>query len=274
MAGMCDAHTHVFGPYEQFPDAGGTTYTPPLAPFDRHAAMLQDVGIDRAVLIQPTSYFRDHRALLDALSRSPSHLRGVGVINDSVSDEELAMLRSAGVVGLRFVEMPNPAGGGRYPGTTGFDCARSLADRLRQHGFHLQLWAPLAVCAQLAGEAAAMGMPLVLDHMAGIGPEAHPRDEAFAALLAAFREGNLWIKLTYHRQSKKPRDYSDMRHAVDLLAEANPDRLLYASDWPFVRMEGREPDPHFLLSQAHEWLGQERFRKVLVDNSAALFEFD
>lgn len=271
--GGCDTHTHIFGPYDRFPLVGASAYAPPLAPFETHAAMLADHGLERAVLIQPAPYRFDHSALLDALERGAGRLRGIGVIDENATDEELDRLRAAGVAGFRFVEARNPNGEGRYPGTTGFDAARMLHERLRPRGFQLHLWAGLEDCAAIAEEAAAMGMPLVLDHLAGIGPDDDPDGPAFARLLAALSSGHVWIKLTYHRQSRNPRRYDDMRRAVTALAEANASRLLWGSDWPFVRMEGREPNGAALLEQLGDWLGEARCRKIMADNPAELFGF-
>ncbi|HZV17423.1 MAG TPA: amidohydrolase family protein [Sphingobium sp.] len=273
LTGSCDAHCHVFGPYGAFPPSSATTYVPPLAPFDRHQSMMADTGMDRAVLVQPTSYYLDHSALIDALSRAPGRLKGIGVIDGSTSDRELSDMRVAGIVGLRFVEMPNPNGNGRYPGTSGFDVARQTAGTLREHGFHVQLWAPLRTCVELAAEAKALGLTLVLDHMAGIGPETSLSDPDFLGLLDALDQGNVWIKLTYHRQSRLPHDYGDMKRAMLALVECNARRLLYASDWPFVRMEGREPDPRYLIKQLHDWVGQGPAKDILVNNPATLFGF-
>lgn len=273
VAGGCDAHTHIFGPYDRYPLVGASAYVPPLAAFEMHAAMLRDLGLDRAVLIQPAPYRLDHSALLAALECAEGRLRGTGVVDENTSDATLDRMRAAGVTGFRFVEAHNPNGEGRYPGTIGFDAARNMSERLLERGFHLQLWAGLADCVAIAREAAAMGMPLVLDHLAGIGPDDDPDDPLFADLLAAIGTGHVWVKLTYHRQSRQPRRYEDMRRAVTALSEAGPSRLIWGSDWPFVRMEGREPDPVALTSQLHDWVGAARFRRIMADNPAELFGY-
>ena len=74
--------------------------TAPSRPSRRsHDAM----GIDRAVLVQSTIYGTDHSLLHDVLKAAPAgEYRGVAIVDDSVSDAELARLHSVGVRGARF----------------------------------------------------------------------------------------------------------------------------------------------------------------------------
>lgn len=272
-AGACDAHLHIFGPYDRFPLAGSSAYTPPLAPFEAQAAMLERLKLERAVMVQPAPYRSDHSAMIDALSRSGGRLRGVGSADETISDQALDELKSHGIVGFRFVEMKSPIGDGRYPGTIGFESARALAPRLKARGLQVQLWAALEDCVELIAEARRLGLVLVLDHLAGVRPDHGPQHPAFRALLDALAANEVWVKLTYLRQSQEPLGYGDMRWAVEALASAGPGRLVWGSDWPFVRMEGREPDPAELLRQLVDWLGPELSRRILVDNPAELFGF-
>ena len=77
--GACDCHCHVFGPAARFPYAEPRSYTPDDAPLEAYLAMLDRLGFDRGVLVQPSAYGRDNRAMLDALTREPQRLRGVAV---------------------------------------------------------------------------------------------------------------------------------------------------------------------------------------------------
>ena len=101
----CDAHLHVFGDPRLYPVANPhALYQPPAdctfeAMQQLHAAM----GIDRAVLVQPTIYGTDHRLLHDVLAAAPKgRYRGVAIVDDSVSDSELQRLHDVGVRGARF----------------------------------------------------------------------------------------------------------------------------------------------------------------------------
>ena len=50
---------------------------------DEYLALLDTLGVQRAVLVQPSVYGADNRALLDGLERTKSGLRGVAVIDSS-----------------------------------------------------------------------------------------------------------------------------------------------------------------------------------------------
>ena len=54
------------------------------------------------MLIQPSFLGTDNRFMLDALRRYPQRLRGVAVVDASISDTQLDELEEAGVVGIRL----------------------------------------------------------------------------------------------------------------------------------------------------------------------------
>ena len=86
-AGACDTHAHVFGPADRFPYADDRSYTPPDAPLEKYLDMLDTLGFERGVLVQGSAHGRDNSAMLDALKRQPSRLRGVAVADATVSPE-------------------------------------------------------------------------------------------------------------------------------------------------------------------------------------------
>ena len=54
--GACDCHCHVFGPAARFPYAEPRSYTPEDAPLEAYLALLDRLGFDRGVLVQPSAY--------------------------------------------------------------------------------------------------------------------------------------------------------------------------------------------------------------------------
>ena len=58
------------------------------------------------------------------------------------------------------------------------------------------------------------------------------------------------------------------------LIEANPERLLWGSDWPHVRHVGVMPNDTDLLEQLSSWGCSASLRKqILVNNPASLYGF-
>ncbi|MGG5811043.1 amidohydrolase family protein [Falsiroseomonas sp. CW058] len=266
-AGACDAHGHVFD--ARFPN-GPSPYPLPLADLAAHAAMRATLGLARGVLVQPAPYGRDPACLLDALARSGGALRGVMSADADVTDAELESWHAAGVRGLRFVEMRAPGGGGRYPGSIGVEALHALAPRMRALGWSAHLWAAAAQLRDLLPDLVALRLPLVVDHL---GMPAGPDDPDAGVLAGHLRHDDVWVKLTPCRL-RAPEGYDRLRPLHDRLVAANPDRLLWGSDWPYVRMEPA-PDAGAMLDLALGWLGDAALaRRVLVDNPARLFGFD
>jgi len=59
------------------------------------------LGLSRAVLVQPSVYAFDNRALLDALHGNSTHFRGVVVVGADVADATLDDMTEAGIRGVR-----------------------------------------------------------------------------------------------------------------------------------------------------------------------------
>jgi len=64
----CDTHAHVCGPFAQYAYAAERLYTPPDETWPMYRRMLDALGVDRAVLTQPSVYGTDNSALVDALA--------------------------------------------------------------------------------------------------------------------------------------------------------------------------------------------------------------
>lgn len=272
--GACDTHAHVFGPYQRFPLAHPSSYAPPLAPAPLHLAMLDILGAARGVLVQPAPYGDDAQPMLDAIAASNGRVRGIGVAGSRATPEQLQQLHDGGIRGLRFVEVRDPQGQ-PYVGSVGTDQLLAMAPVMKSIGLHAQLWAPLDDYQQLLLPLLATGVPLVLDHMACLKTERGVGDPAFQYVLNALKAGDIWIKLSLCRVSKQAPDYLDLKPFHDALVAANSQRLLWGSDWPFVRMGEQSPDAGQLLDLFHDWVPDAAIRHaILVDNPAALYGFD
>lgn len=273
-SGATDMHAHVFGPLDEFP-TGPSTYPIPLADPGVYETMLARAGLSRGVLIQPAPHGHDTRALEAALKRFGGRVRGVAVADADTSDATFARLHVAGVRGLRFIEMRDPKSGQRYAGSVGIDALTRLGPRMREMGWHAQVWAHAADAAQIVDAAKAAGVKLVFDHMGQFDVAEGTDGAPFRTLVDRVRAGEAFVKLTLCRVSKAPPDYADVRKFHDALLAAAPGQLLWGSDWPFVRMGNASPDVGHLLDLCRDWVGDEAlFRRILVDNPAQLFDFE
>lgn len=272
--GACDAHAHVFGPYDRFPLAAPASYSPPDAPFPVHQTMLATLGVDRGVLVQPAPYATDNSALVDALRRSRGRLRGIAVLNADISDEALHDLHAAGVRGMRFLEMRVGGAATRYAGSVGTEALRQFAPRFTALGWHAQVWGNCEQCAACADQFADLGIPLVFDHLAGIDRQSTVSSPAFQNILAHLRAGRAWVKLSVCRVGKTVAEYQHARPFHDALVEANPERLLWGTDFPFVRKGEDSPDAGHLLDLCRDWIADPGIETtILVDNPQRLYGF-
>src|SRR5262245_39219486 len=98
--GACDCHAHIFGPQDKYPLDPATHYVPPPATLDDYAALLATLGCERGVIVHPSIYGTDNRCTLDALRSGKLALRGVAVIDERTSDEELEDMHAAGIRGI------------------------------------------------------------------------------------------------------------------------------------------------------------------------------
>ena len=94
----CDTHAHVCGPESRYPYWSGRIYTPPDALPAQYRHMLLTLGVERSVLVQPSVYGSDNRAMLDALAADPVRQRAVAVVEPDIAYAELERMLALGVL--------------------------------------------------------------------------------------------------------------------------------------------------------------------------------
>jgi len=270
----CDTHAHVFGPAAQFPYAADRSYTPPDAPLAKYLGMLDTVGFARGVLVQGSAHGHDNAAMLDALARQPDRLRGVAVADAMVAPTELRRWHGLGVRGLRFNHFFR-GGALHYRGGVPLDAASALAPVMAELGWHLQLWIDVKDLPDTIPALKALGLPVVIDHMGRTDAGAGTATPGFQSLLRFVGDGGCWVKVSgAHRLSQRAPNYEDARPFHEALVRANPERLVWGSDWPHPRIEGEMPDAGRLFELFHTWTPDDATRRrILVANPAKLYGF-
>lgn len=265
-AGAVDAHFHVVA--ADAPFATPRNYTPPPSTLHDWLTFAAAVGIDRGVIVQPSVYGRDNRVLLSALAALPHQLRGVVVVDPAVSDADLGRLARYGVGGIRINT--------RNPGGLTLDAIPGLARRIAPLGWHIQLLVDESSLAALAALAPTCEVPLVIDHMALVPVDNPDRlATALAGLTRLLESGNCYVKLSApYRLTDVPR-WESIRAVVEALVRANPDRLLWGSDWPHTELFRSAPDDADLIDCIRDWLQDDDIRhKVFVSNPRQLYWAD
>ena len=98
-AGATDTHAHICGPKSQYAYFSERVYTPPDCLLPAYSHMLKTLGVERAVLVQPSVYGTDNAAMLAAMKTAGPSFRGVSVVADDISESEIKRLHEAGVHG-------------------------------------------------------------------------------------------------------------------------------------------------------------------------------
>ncbi|QWE20947.1 amidohydrolase [Polynucleobacter sp. AP-Kolm-20A-A1] len=273
-AGAVDCHAHVCGPASTFPYAQERIYTPPDATVESYQALLKMLGIDRAVLVQPSVYGTDNRAMLAALKANPNSFRGVAVIPNSISeinDAELEQLHQTGVRGIRcnIVDVADKSAG--LP----IQQLKNLADRIKPFGWHLELLMHVNEYPDLAKVFENFPVDLVFGHFGYSHANNGIHNKGFQGLLELLKNQRAWVKMTGpYRICDGNLPYIDMRPLNDAVIEANPQRLVWGTDWPHVMVKKQMPHDAELCDLLGEWAGDPVLKKsILVDNPCILYDF-
>lgn len=265
-----DCHTHLFGPYSRFPLAAERSYTPPEALADDYLALLDRLGLAHGVLVHPSAYGEDFSLLFDALASHPQ-LRGVIVARPQAmpSLQGLQQLHGRGIRAARFSHRSGAAA--NFAGSASFDDLLQMAPRLADTGLHSELWTDTAMLPGIADKLRHLPVPVVIDHMGGFDVRSGVDDAGFRSLLSLVESGRVWVKLCAYRNLLSAESFEQGLPFHRALLAANPQRLLWGSDWPHLRVDPA-PDAAELLASLKRWTDNEELvRQILVNNPAALY---
>lgn len=266
-----DCHAHLFGPYDRYPLAADRSYTPPEAVQAQYAALLARLGLGHGVLVHPSAYGTDLSLLFDTLAERPAW-RGV-IVTRPGELPTLAGLRERGVRAARFSH--RSGAGGNFAGSASFDDLLALAPALADAGLHAELWTDCAALPAIAGRLRALPVPVVIDHMGGFDLQAGLGAPGFQTLLALLAEGRVHVKLCVYRNlpglALTPDSGAAALPFQAAMLQAGPDRLLWGSDWPHLRVQP-VPDAAALLAWMKDGVADEALvRRILEDNPQRLY---
>lgn len=277
-AGATDTHRHVFGDLGKYPYASTSGYRHPPAWIADMNRLDKALGVSRYVLIQPSGYATDNSALLDVLKQArPDTARGIVAIDERTPDALLDEWHKLGVRGIRV---------GLGGSADAVARLRASTDRIAARGWHVNTAiSQMAMLDTLADTLTSLPVPVVLDHYAGAKASAGTSQKGFATLLQLLKSGKIYLKMSrLHNLSTAAPGYADVRPLAQAVVAANPDRLLWGTDWPHagIRGEGLNPtdiSPYFnyddglVFNEFASWVGSSHLKTILVDNPAGLYGF-
>ena len=282
-AGACDCHTHVFGDPARYALAGDRVYTPEPASIEEMRALHRALRMDRVVIVQPSIYGTDNACTLDAVRQLGSRARAVVVIDGRMSAAALDAMHKAGARGIRI----NLATSGQTDPAAARHLLQTAVEQLAGRPWHIQMYTTLPVIEAIRDQVAASPIPIVFDHFGGAQASPGIDQPGFAALQGLVRSGKAYVKISgAYRSSNAQPDYADVAPLAKALIAANPQRIVWGSDWPHPdssRVAGRKAtdiapllqiDDGRLLNQLAVWTPDAARRKlILVDNAARLYGY-
>jgi predicted TIM-barrel fold metal-dependent hydrolase len=282
-ANACDCHTHIHGDTKEFPMFAGRVYTPEPAMPEEMAQLHKALGMKRVVIVTPSIYGTDNSATLWGMKARGADARAVAVIDDKTPEGELDAMGRAGVRGIR---LNLTTGGGNDP-AAGRQRLERAAERIKARGWHVQMYTNLAVISAIKDAVLASPVPVVFDHFGGAQAALGLEQPGFSDLLQLVKSGKAYVKISgAYRASQKAPDYVDAAPLARALIAANPERILWGTDWPhpnsaptagYGALDVRpftDIDDGRLLNQLPGWAPEASLRKtILVDNPARLYGF-
>jgi len=282
-SGACDCHTHIFGDPRAFPFAPGRTYTPELASVGELRALHRALKMERVVVVQPSVYGTDNTCTLDAVRSLGERARGVAVIDETTRESMLDLMERRGIRGVRV----NLETSGETDPEAARARLRATIARVKPRGWHVQLYARLSVIEAVGDDIRASDVPIVIDHFGAADASLGVAQAGFQTLVGLVQSGKVYVKISgAYRCSTNGPDYPDVAPLARALVAANPQRIVWGTDWPHPdtsRVPGRAPtdvsplkaiDDGRLLNQLAVWVPDAATRKViLVENPRRLYAF-
>lgn len=261
---IVDTHAHIFSAAGPF--MPGARYHPRYdAKVEDWMALWSRAGVTHGVLVQPSFLGSDNSQMLAALENHPESLRGVVVIDPSVSKPQLQEWDRTGVRGVRL----NLIGIADLTLFGGADWVRVFT-WMEELGWHLEVQCEGERLISLFSVLPDIPVTLVIDHFGLPDPAEKNVCPGVCALIQEAKQRTVYIKLSapYRLRGADAGKYAALYHD-----ELGPDRLLWGTDWPWTNHEsGRSYTA--CRDMLHAWFACPESRDVILRRAPdALFRF-
>jgi predicted TIM-barrel fold metal-dependent hydrolase len=282
-AGATDCHAHIICDAKAFPMARERTYTPEAAPVAELLALHRSLNIERVVLVSPSVYGPDNACLLESIRTIGFRARGIAVIGEKTPEAEIDGFERGGVRGIRV----NLETSGQSDPAVARERFLAAVTRIGTRRLHVQMFTRPSVIAAIKDAIEASPVTVVFDHFGGAQAAGGVDQPGFDALLSLVQSGKAYVKLSApYRGSTAAPAYTDMAPLAKALIAANPQRMLWGSDWPHLNTASDASNPETgtwprlpvddgaVTNQLAAWFPTiPQRRVVLVENPARLYGF-
>lgn len=263
MQAIIDAHAHIF---KQDMPLNDTPRHRPAYSFtlEDYLRVLDAHGVSRGVIAaaSPWSDYNDY--VIESVRGNP-RLRGTVILKPAVERYIMEFMKRDGIVGVRLPLI----GLATLPDYTSFEYRR-LFQRIADLDWHAHLHVEGERMPDLLPLLERSGMKIVIDHLGRLPKGQSAGGPAYAAMVASVRNGRTWVKASgVHRLGAAAQE--TLRALLD---DVGPDKLLWASDCPFVGEESK-----VTYQQTIDWLvdavpDPDTRHKLFYDNARAFYGFD
>ena len=227
-----DCHVHVLDP-ARFPYRANTHYAPigqEIGTAAQLAQVMDAYGTTRALLVGPNSgYGLDNSCMLDTLARGEGRYKGIGVVANNATFDELRRLQANGVIGVAWNVT--------HYGVDYYRDAQPLLEKLVALDMFVDIQVEHNQLIRMMPLLARSGVRLLVDHCGRPTLEAGLDQPGFRALLELGATKRAFVKLSgFAKFSHEPAPHRDAGPFVAALVDAfSLDYCLWASDWPYLR---------------------------------------
>jgi predicted TIM-barrel fold metal-dependent hydrolase len=250
---------------------------------DELRRLLRGFHIDRVVVVSASVYGTNNDCALDAIRQIGPGARGVANVSLEATDSDLDRLHRGGIRGLRL----NFETQGVADPRVAVERFHLASTRAAAMGWHIQVNTRLSIVEAMEEYVMSGPATVVFDHFAQADATLGIDQPGFSSLVRLLKSGRAYAKISAaYRISTRPPDYPDVAPLAQALIAANPERVLWGSDWPHpdgTRRAGRSPtdlapplpvDEGRLLDQLAVWSPDPTIRHaILVENPARLYGF-
>ena len=265
-----DCHMHVLDPM-RFPYQANTHYAPAgqeLGTPTQFGQLMDAYGTRCALVVGPNSaYGLDNSCMLDTIARGQGRYKGVAVVRNDVTLEELESLKRAGVLGVAWNVT--------YYGIDYYDDAEPLLKKLEALDMFVDIGAEPDQLLAMVPLLTNSGVRILVDHCGRPKVDGGLDEPGFKALLELGRTRRAFVKISgFAKFSREPAPHRDTWPFVRALVDAfSLEHCMWASDWPHLRAPSRVDYGVLLALVVTLFPNASERRKILWDTPRKLFGF-
>ena len=191
------------------------------------------------------------------------------VVDENIDTAEMERMHEAGVRGVRINLL--------FKSGIEVSDVRRLAEKIAPFGWHMQMLIDVSEFADIRETLGRLPVDVVFDHLGHMPTSIGTDHPGFREMLSLLADGRAWAKISgaYRITSASRTPYDDVAPYARAIIAANPERVVWASDWPHPYVNIPMPNDGDLLDMLDDWAPDAATRdRILATNPAKLYGFE